>query len=407
MNIYKTISLLALAASLAACGAEGEEDLRPSQQSEAVTDDHGDEGEHGDEEGDTVELSAEDASALGIQLATAGRTVIGGETDLPAELSFAADKIATIAPRVGGVVRSLDATEGDLVEAGQVLAVLDSGRLATLMSDYHSARAAERYARATLERESGLRDQGITSESEFAQARQEATMAVARREAAETALHAAGIDHEAIETAQAGADGAAGRYRITAPIAGRVIERRLSLGQSVQAGEDGGSPAFVVADDSVVWADVQVYAADLGAVRSGQTVILKGESGAAIAEGEVAFVTPQLAEGSRTATARVVLDNPEGLLRPGQFVTASIATGTDGETLTVPKGAVVVFEGQDVVFTRSEHGFAPVPVETGRQVGDRLEIVSGLAAGDRFVTEGAFTLKAELEKDAFGDGHGH
>ena len=407
MNTQQMISLLALAASLTACGAGGKEDLRPSQQSEAVTDDQSDEGEHGDEEGDTVELSAEDAEALGIRVVAAERTTLGGATDLPAELSFAADKLATIVPRVGGVVRSLDAMEGDVVEAGDVLAVLDSGRLAGLVSAYRSAVGAEWFAQSTFERERGLLDQGVTSEAEFAQARQAATMAAAEREAAETALHAAGVDHEQIEALTSAADGAAGRYRITSPIAGRVIRRSLSLGQSVQAGDEGGSPAFIVADDSVVWADVQVYAADLGAVRSGQAVELRDDAGRVVAEGEVAFVTPQLAEGSRTATARVVLDNPEGLLRPGQFVTASIATGTGGETLTVPKGAVVAFEGRDVVFAPGEHGFAPVPVETGRQVGDRLEIVSGLAAGDRFVAEGAFTLKAELEKDAFGDGHGH
>ena len=285
--------------------------------------------------------------------------------------------------------------------------MLDSGRLATLMADYHGARAAERFADSTLTRERDLLEQGITSQAEFAEAEQEAAMAAARREAAETALHAAGVDHDQIEALRTGADGAAGRYRITSPIAGRVIQRTLSLGQSVQSGTEGGQPAFVIADDSVVWADVQVYAADLGRIEQGAGVILRGETGRQIATGEVAFVTPQLSEGSRTATARVILENEDGALRPGQFVTASLETGDSDQALTVPKGAVVAFEGGEAVFVPTDHGFGAVTVRTGRQIGDQVEIVSGLEPGQPLVAEGAFTLKAELEKDAFGDGHGH
>ncbi|MBB4660218.1 efflux RND transporter periplasmic adaptor subunit [Parvularcula dongshanensis] len=403
MTVLRTASMIALLVALAACGDSNSQE--PEADAETAIGQGTDE-EH-EEGGDEVEIDQADAAALGIEIQRASLSALGQRTELPAEIKFAADRVAYIAPRVDGVVRSLEATEGDLVEAGEVLAVLDSGRLAALMADYHGARAAERFADSTLARERELLDQAITSQAEFAEAEQEAAMATARREAAETALHAAGIDHDQIESLVSGSDGAAGRYRITSPIAGRVIERTLSLGQSVQGGTEGGAPAFVVADDSVVWADVQVYAADLGRIEPGAGVVLNGENGRQIAIGEVAFVMPQLSEGSRTATARVILENEQRALRPGQFVTASLETGSSEQALTVPKGAVVAFEGGEVVFVPTDHGFGAVGVETGRQVGDEVEIVSGLERGQAFVAEGAFTLKAELEKAGFGDGHGH
>lgn len=399
MTVLRTASMIALLAALAACGDGNSRE--PEAPVEAGSVQGAEEGY--EEASDEVEIDRADAAAMGIKVERASLSALGQRTELPAEISFAADRVAYVAPRVDGVVRSLEATEGDVVEAGEILAVLDSGRLATLMADYHAARAAERFAGSTLTRERDLLSQGITSRAEFAEAEQEAAMADARREAAETALHAAGVDHEQIEALRDGPDGSAGRYRITSPIAGRVIERTLSLGQSVQSGTEGGQPAFVVADDSVVWADVQVYAADLGRIAEGAEVALKGEDGRTIAAGEVAFVTPQLSEGSRTATARVILENDDGRLRPGQFVTASLETGSSERALTVPKAAVVAFEGGEVVFVPTDHGFRAVAVETGRQVGDRIEIASGLEVGQLFVAEGAFTLKAELEKDSFGD----
>ncbi|MBB4659110.1 efflux RND transporter periplasmic adaptor subunit [Parvularcula dongshanensis] len=364
------------------------------------------EGEH-EERAGFVALTPDALADLGIEIAVAEESVVGDTADLPAEIRFAADRLAMIVPRVGGVVHAIDATEGDIVDAGDVLAVLDSGRLASLVSAYKEGEAQERYAQATYERKRRLLDQGVTSEAEFAEARQAAAGAAARREAAETALHAAGVDHDRIEALASSPDGAAGRYRLTAPIAGRVIERHLALGQSVQAGEDGGSPAFVVADDAVVWADVQIYAVDLDRIRESQPVRLSDRSGTIVAEGEVAFVTPQLTEGTRTATARVVLPNENGRLRPGQYVRASIEAGSGATAVTVPSEAVVRVEGEDVVFVPEGDGYLAKPVRTGRTAGGRVVIEDGLASGDSFVASGAFTLKAELEKDAFGGGHAH
>ena len=73
----------------------------------------------------------------------------------------------------------------------------------------------------------------------------------------------------------------------------------------------------------------------------------------------------------------------------------------------MPESAVQLVEDKPSVFVPVEGGYAPRAVMTGTKSGGFVEVRSGLTAGETIVTDGAFTLKAQLEKDAFGDGHGH
>jgi cobalt-zinc-cadmium efflux system membrane fusion protein len=123
--------------------------------------------------------------------------------------------------------------------------------------------------------------------------------------------------------------------------------------------------------------------------------------------GKISYIGPLVGEQSRTATARVVLPNREGQLRPGLFVTAKVAVGAVPVPILAPKSALQTMEDRTVVFVEDEHGFEPKPVVTGRSNGTHVEITGGLEPGERFVSAGAFTLKAQLAKGSFGDGHNH
>ena len=150
-----------------------------------------------------------------------------------------------------------------------------------------------------------------------------------------------------------------------------------------------------------------MYKQSTGSVRQGAGVILKSETGVALAEGEIATVLPSIDETSRTATARMIVDNSDDRMRPGQFVIAEIVTGTGDLRLLVPSAAVITIEGRASVFVPTDDGFEPRAVSTGAEVEGQVEILSGLSEGEQYVSDGAFTLKAQLEKDAFGDDHDH
>ena len=153
--------------------------------------------------------------------------------------------------------------------------------------------------------------------------------------------------------------------------------------------------------------NLNIYQKDLIKVRKGQTVGIEIGHDIPSTEGKIAWVGPQVDERTRTAKARIELPNPDGSLRPGLFVTAKVAVGGSSAGIVVPKSALQTFEGKTVVFVRTADGFEPKPVELGRQDGIKVEILSGLVAGQTYAAEGSFTLKAQLSKGAFGDGHNH
>lgn len=363
---------------------------------------------HGaDDHEDHIALTAEQAAEAGVRTAVATRSSLSDRLELPAEIRFDQDRVAAVASQVNGTISRLHAGEGDHVERGEALATVSSRELAGMKADFLTARTREALALADLERERALFADEITAKSELQAAEAAYAAAEADREAAENKLHAIGIGHAELDRMEEAADGVLALTAVRAPLSGVVIQRNATLGASVVAADNGGGSLFRIIDDSVVWADIAVYKADAPLVREGMAANLISGDGETLAEGAISLVLPVIDETSRTATARMVLENPNGVLRPGQFVTARIHLQSDRSGVAVADEAIQAVEGRPSVFIPTEGGFEPVAVEIGQSSGGMTEITSGLEAGDAYVSEGAFTLKAQLEKDAFGDGHVH
>ncbi len=191
-------------------------------------------------------------------------------------------------------------------------------------------------------------------------------------------------------------------FEVVTLISGTVIEKHITLGEAV--GREG--PAFVIANLSSVWVDLTVYQRDLVRVGVGQNVeVYIGHELAG--KGTISYVTPIISERTRTATARVVLSNKDRRWRPGMFVTGKIIIAEETAPIVVPRTALHTIEDRIVVFLETPEGFVPQPVTPGRTDTLQVELLDGLSAGDRYVLVGGFTLKAELGKESFGDGHGH
>jgi membrane fusion protein, heavy metal efflux system len=192
-------------------------------------------------------------------------------------------------------------------------------------------------------------------------------------------------------------------YEIASLIEGTVIEKHITLGEAL--GED--DEAYLIADLSTIWVNLGIYQKDLALIKPGQSVLIAAGHGIPDAQGTISYVGPVVDEHTRTGLARVVLPNPEGLWRPGLFVTARIEAGEFDAPLVVPKTALQTVEDRTSVFVHNSEGFKATAVSLGRQNDTHVEILSGLEAGQRYASRGAFTLKADLAKGAFGDGHAH
>ncbi len=366
-------------------------------------DDHAGEESEAHIEERVVHIGANAASDFGIRVETARSGQIAVSTDLPGEVQVNGDRMAHVAPRVGGVVNRVLVSLGDNVRKGQLLAVLESRELADAKADFLASTERLKLADATFNREERLRNERISSEQDFLDARRGLAEARIERRAAEQKLHALGFSQEDLEGLSDQHDATFTEYRLRAPFSGTIIDRHITMGETVEA----GSPVLTVADLDTVWIDLSVYQRDIGAVRAGQTVSVVTEHGEK-AELQIDFVQPLVGEATRTARARIIAANTDGTWHPGCFVTASVTTSVTPADVVVPTSAVIRMEdGDDVVFIESGEGFEPRLVVVGRRSPDEVEIVSGLDVGDRYVAEGGFSLKAELGKDAFGDGHGH
>lgn len=192
-------------------------------------------------------------------------------------------------------------------------------------------------------------------------------------------------------------------YEIKSLLDGVVIEKHITIGE-VRSNEE---PAFVIANLDTVWVNLSVYQMHLPYVRVGQRVTVSSGQEFSDATGVISYLSPIVDKHTRTATARVVLANHNGNWRPGIFVEGLIVANEEMVSLLIPKSSLQKFEGNDVVFVHTAEGFEPVPVKVGRVNKSSAEILSGLEVGQKYVSKGGFTLKAELEKSSLSSGHNH
>jgi cobalt-zinc-cadmium efflux system membrane fusion protein len=193
-------------------------------------------------------------------------------------------------------------------------------------------------------------------------------------------------------------------YVLKAPGSGTVVSKNTSIGESVS----DDTVIMEVADLSSVWVEIDIFPQFQHRVKKGQAVRLIATDGHT-ADTEIAYISPLLSHETRTRKARAVLEQPDEDFMPGAFVRAEIALSHDSEVLRVEHDAVQQLDNEAVVFVPGKDGYIPREVKIGHTGRDYAEIISGLQAGEEYVAEGAFDLKAEMltsGMDAHA-GHGH
>jgi multidrug efflux pump subunit AcrA (membrane-fusion protein) len=181
-----------------------------------------------------------------------------------------------------------------------------------------------------------------------------------------------------------------------APSDGTVIEKMGIAGQMMKPGER----IYRLADLTSVWVQAEIYEQDLPFVSAGQPAIIRATYGPdRLFEGTVQELLPQVQEQTRTAVARIVLQNPDGFLRPGMFVDVRFAAQVADDAVLVPEMAVLRSGERNTVFVARDDGtFEPREVKLGvRSAGDLYQVLSGLHAGERVVTSGQFMLDSESQ----------
>lgn len=369
-------------------------------------DSHDGHDDHDDHEDGVLKVDPKNMAEFGIEVAPVGPGTLSESLTLNGEVVFNADRIAHVTPSVPGIVREVTCAVGDRVQAGQVMGVLDSRELAAARGAYLSAKARYQLAKESLARDEKLFNNRVGTERQVIETRQAASEAEIALNLAEHNLHAFGQTHDEIESLSADDDTGFMTYQLRAPIDGVVTARHLTRGERI--GEEPDEAPFVIADLSSVWVNLTVYQRDIESITPGMNVTIRFGQGKLTATGQIAFISPSLDETTRTATARVVLDNADGRWRPGMFVTAQADHGSTHSELVLPRSAIQYMEGETAVFVQNGDEYELRPITIGRESTDAVEVLSGLSTGEVVVTRNGFALKAEMNRGALEHaGHAH
>lgn len=332
-----------------------------------------------------IRFSDAQVSTAGITLATAGPRHLDTFIRMPGQIMLNQDRTAHVTPRASGAVESAPASLGQRVKRGQVLATIASADVASQRGALLAAERRLATARSVHASEKMLYEEKVSARQDLIRAEQELREAEISVQAARQQLQALGAG---------GAGEASNRLQIRAPFDGVIVEKHIALGEVVGA----DTRVFTVSDLSTVWADVVVPARDLDIVREGTGAVIRSIAAGTTAPGKVSFVSSLIGEESRSATARVVLDNPGAAWRPGLAVNVDIVTGSSDVPVAIDRAALQTVDGRQVVYRRVDNGFVAQPVVTGRSDGRHIEVTSGLQAGQQVAAAGSFAVKAEQGK---------
>ena len=183
-------------------------------------------------------------------------------------------------------------------------------------------------------------------------------------------------------------------YEMKSELAGTIIQKHAVVGEYAKEDEI----LFTVADLSTVWVDLSVFRQDFARLKDGQRVWIHLDDNGDTLESRISYISPFGAESTQTMLARAVVENPKGDLRPGLFVTAEVATGEVHTEIAVRAEAIQVLKEKSVVFIQDGDGFIAREVTLGTRDAEHVQVLKGLKAGEKYVSENSFILKAEIGK---------
>jgi Cu(I)/Ag(I) efflux system membrane fusion protein len=341
-----------------------------------------------------VQLSDVQEQLINIRVAPVERTEAAKTVRAVGSITYDETKVADLNSKVMGWVQKLYVDKpGQPVKAGDPLMALYSPDLYSAQQEYLLAYQATH---------SSAKASGLSAEMrKFSAANQNAETSLLR--SARKRLQLWDISEAQIKALEESGT-AKDTLQLTAPMTGVVVEKNVLPGQMINS----GMLLYRIADLSEVWLDAEVYEYELSLIKVGQKADITVDAYPdKTFEGEVAFIYPYLQNKTRTTKVRLVLQNPDELLKPGMYANVTVKSAL-GDQLTIPVSAVFDTGKRQYVFVQAEKGvFAPKEIELGGKSGDRVVVSKGLEGSEQVVVDGNFLLDSESQLKAAAGGESH
>lgn len=304
-------------------------------------------------------------------------------------ISYDENATARVSSPVAGRVLASHAEIGDQVSRQGVLLDIDSPDFVAAEADWHKAKADEQRKKLAFERGRALLDNEVIARKDY-----EAAEADYRQATAETR-------RASLRMGNLNASGSgSGRFLLRAPVAGVIADKQVNLGLEVRP--DLANPLFVITDMTHLWVIVDLPERSIGNIRPGQAISIKTD---AYPEeqfaGKVERVGLALDPATRRIQVRCSVRNPDKRLRPEMFARVAFLADDNRKGVQVPNTSLIADGIYSYLFVENRPGtFEKRRVNVALKGNDSSFIDSGIAGGDRVVTEGALLLNSEVPSDA-------
>ena len=361
MKQYLTLSLVALSL-LSACG-------KKEQQAE-----------------ENKKFVLSDSMQHMITMDTVRNCNVADEISLSGEISFNENNVVKVFPRSSGQIIESRVSLGDKVTKGQVLAVIKSADVAGNFSDLSSANADLAIAKRQMDNAQSLYKNGISSEREYVEAKQNYEKALATRNKVQSVIN----------INSGGRTSASGTYSLTSPIDGYIVEKKIATGSFIRP--DMGDNLFTISDLKNVWVYANVYEADIPKVKEGYSVrVIPMSYPDKVMIGKIDKISQVLDPQSKAMRVRVTLDNSNMLLKPEMFAKVIVSNEEGDRSICIPTAALVANEGKDyVVVYNGNDDLKIAEVSILKTVNEKTYITSGVEPGQRLITKNQILIFNQL-----------
>lgn len=346
-----------------------------------------------------IQLTDDQISTIGLKTEAVEKRSINGYITATGQLNINKENEAKVSSSYPGKVMKVYVAEGQFVRKGQVLAVLKNTDVPNVEANYIKAKSDFEYAKIEYARQRDAYSQNLGTKRDLSDFEQKYRTALANLKAAEKVLQSYNLSasrlNEFIRDTSSDNITASG-ITVTSPIAGTIIMQDIVNGESI----DPSKELFHIINTNTLWVDINIYDKDLDKVGAGQNAEVNVDAFPDDNfEGKVSFVNKIFNDNTRTVTARVNIDNPQGKLIPLMYANAKVFTEKANDVLSVPAVSVVKEDSLSYVFVQKDkNNFEKTEVKTGIEGDQFIEIISGVEQGANIVTDGIFYLKSAMMK---------
>ncbi|HIJ80957.1 MAG TPA: efflux RND transporter periplasmic adaptor subunit [Desulfuromonadales bacterium] len=307
---------------------------------------------------------------------------------------------ADVKTQIPGLLKEVYVTEWVRVHKGQKLARIDIAETEALVKRAEAALESARANKAQVQvsatraerefaRMQKLKESGLATQQALDDARSETEASTARIEAAKAQIRAS---EEELRQARARLN----KGMVISPLDGVVAQRNANVGD-LASDAAAGAPIFRIVDNRLLNLTVTVPSQSAAQVKTGQPLEFSVDSlPSKTFKGTVMYVNPELSSSDRSLKVIAEVRNQGDLLKGGLFAKGRIVTRTRSEVVQIPRSALASWDssgGKGTLFVITGDSVKNRPVTTGEISGDLVEITSGVAAGERYVSRGGFNLK--------------